>query len=152
MSDIRSPARETTSSTAPPRRQTSTGWVGLIAFAACMMWLLGFFQAIAGLAAIVNDDYYKTATARLLLVHSYTTWGWIHLILGLLVIGTGLALMTGAMWARVVGTGLVMLNMVTQLVFLPAYPFWGLLIIAVDVLVLWAIIVHGSEMKEDRSR
>ena len=56
--------------------------------------------------------------------------------------------MSGAMWARVVGTGVVMLNMVTQLIFLPAYPFWGLLIIALDVLVLWAIIVHGSEVKD----
>jgi hypothetical protein len=128
----------------------ATGWVGWIAFGAVMMMMLGVLNAISGIAAIFNDAVFITGS-RGAVIFDVTTWGWIHLILGLLVIGTGLALMTGAMWARVVGTGLVMLNMVTQLIFLPAYPFWGLLIIAVDVLVLWAIIVHGSEMKEGRS-
>ena len=113
----------------------ATGWVGWIAFGAVMMMMLGVLNAISGIAAIFNDAVFISGS-RGAVIFDVTTWGWIHLILGLLVIGTGL----------------VMLNMVTQLIFLPAYPFWGLLIIALDVLVLWAIIVHGSEMKEDRSR
>lgn len=125
----------------------ATGWVGWIAFGAVMMMMLGVLNAISGLAAIFNDALF-VSSSRGVLVFNLTTWGWIHLILGLVVVATGFALMSGAMWARVVGTGVVMLNMVTQLIFLPAYPFWGLLIIALDVLVLWAIIVHGSEVKD----
>ena len=82
MSDTRSRARGSASQHGSWDSATPTRWVGLIVFAAFLMWLLGFFQAIAGFAAIVNDDYYKTAPDRLLLVNSYTTWGWIHLILG----------------------------------------------------------------------
>ena len=125
----------------------ATGWVGWIAFGAVMMMMLGVLNAISGLAAIFNDQLF-VAGKRGLLIFDVTAWGWIHLILGLVVVLTGFALMSGAMWARVVGTGLVMLNMVTQLIFLPAYPFWGMLIIALDVLVLWAIIVHGAEAKD----
>jgi len=112
-----------------------------------MMMMLGVLNAISGLAAIFNDSLFVNS-GRGILIFNLTTWGWIHLILGLVVVATGFALMSGAMWARVVGTGVVMLNMATQLIFLPAYPFWGLLIIALDVLVLWAIIVHGSEVKD----
>ena len=125
----------------------ATGWVGWIAFGAVMMMMLGVLNAISGLAAIFNDSLF-VAGRRGILVFDVTAWGSIHLILGLVVVLTGFALMTGAMWARVVGTGVVMLNMVTQLIFLPAYPFWGMLIIALDVLVLWAIIVHGAEAKD----
>jgi len=124
----------------------ATGWVGWIAFAAAIMIMAGIFNAINGLAAIFEDQVF-VAGAENVIVLDVTSWGWIHLILGAAVVATGVALMTGATWARVVGAVLVMLNMATQLVFLPAYPFWSTLIIALDILVLWAIIVHGSEAK-----
>jgi hypothetical protein len=124
----------------------ATGWVGWVAFGAAMMMMLGIFNAINGLAAIFSDDIFVTGEQGALVL-DLTAWGWIHLLLGLAVAGTGLALMTGATWARIVGATLVMINMVTQLAFLPAYPFWSILIITLDVLVLWAIIVHGEEAK-----
>jgi hypothetical protein len=148
MSDTRSPARDTTSPAAPSRRQTSTGWVGLIAFAAAMMWLLGFFQAIAGLAAIINPDYYQTATAQLLWVHSYTAWGWIHLILGVLIFLAGIGVMSGNPLARVVGIVLAGLSALNALVFSNAAPVWAVIIIVVDVLVIYALTVHGGVMRE----
>src|SRR3954470_13098723 len=148
MSDTRSPARDTTSPDAPSGRQTSTGWVGLIAFAAAMMWLLGFFQAIAGLAAIVNEDYYKTATARLLLVHSYTAWGWVHLVLGVLIFLAGIGVMSGNRLARAVGVALAVLDAIDALAFSNAAPAWAIIVIAVDVLVVYALTVHGGVMRE----
>jgi hypothetical protein len=146
MSDTRSPAHDTTSTTAPSK--TSTGWVGLIAFAAAMMWLLGFFQAIAGLAAILNEDYYKTATARLLLVHSYTAWGWVHLVLGVLIFLAGIGVMSGNPLARGVGIVLAVLSALDALAFSNAAPVWAIVIIAVDVLVIYALTVHGAVMRE----
>jgi hypothetical protein len=129
-------------------RNTSrmTGWVGWIAFAAIMMLMTGTFNVISGMAAVFNDEVFVAGPETIVLL-DLTTWGWVHIFLGLAVAGTGLALMSGQMWARVVGVLLVMLNMVTQLLLLPAYPWWAVIILAVDTVVLWAIIVHGDEAK-----
>jgi hypothetical protein len=127
-----------------PAAHKPTAWVGWIVFTAAMMLMLGVFNAINGLAAIFADDIFVTGS-RGAVMFDVTTWGWIHLVVGVLVAVSGVFLMQGATWARVVAVGVVMLNMLAQLLFLPAYPFWSLLIIVLDVLVLWALIVHGDE-------
>ncbi|HWL99345.1 MAG TPA: hypothetical protein VNP20_18520 [Nocardioidaceae bacterium] len=127
-----------------PVAPKSTGWVGWIVFTAAMLLMLGVFNAVNGLAAIFADDIFVSG-ASAAVVFNVTTWGWVHLVLGVLAAATGVALMQGATWARAVAVGFVMLNMLTQLLFLPAYPFWSMLIIVLDVLVLWALIVHGDE-------
>jgi hypothetical protein len=119
--------------------------VGLVVFAGCLMLLLGFFQAIAGLAAIVNDDYYETAPDRLLVVHDYTVWGWVHLLLGVLIFLAGIGVMSGNVLARAVGVVLAVCSAVLALAFLPAQPIWSLIVVAVDVLVIYALVVHGRE-------
>ncbi len=123
-----------------------TGWVGWIAFAGMMMLMVGVFNLISGMAAVFNDEIFVTA-GNLTVLLDVTTWGWVHIVLGLALAGTGLALVSGQTWARVVGVVLVMVNMASQLVALPAYPWWAMIVIAVDVVVLWAIIVHGDEAK-----
>jgi hypothetical protein len=123
-----------------------TGWVGWIAFAGMMMLMVGVFNVISGMAAVFNDEIFVTA-GNLTVLLDVTTWGWVHIVLGLALVGTGLALVSGQTWARVVGVVLVMVNMASQLVALPAYPWWATIVIAVDVVVLWAIIVHGDEAK-----
>jgi hypothetical protein len=127
-----------------PVAPKSTGWVGWIVFTAAMLLMLGIFNAVNGLAAIFADDIFVTGAAGAV-IFNVTTWGWVHLVLGVLAAATGVALMQRATWARAVAVGFVMLNMLTQLLFLPAYPFWSLLIIVLDVVVLWALIVHGDE-------
>ncbi len=127
-----------------PVAPKSTGWVGWIVFTAAMLLMLGVFNAVNGLAAIFADDIFVTGASGAV-IFNVTTWGWVHLVLGVLAAATGVALMQGATWARAVAVGFVMLNMLTQLLFLPAYPFWSLLIIVLDVVVLWALIVHGDE-------
>ena len=127
-----------------PVAPKSTGWVGWIVFTAAMLLMLGIFNAVNGLAAIFADDVFVTGSSGAV-IFDVTTWGWVHLVLGVLAAATGMALMQGATWARAVAVGFVMLNMLTQLLFLPAYPFWSLLIIVLDVVVLWALIVHGGE-------
>lgn len=125
-----------------------TGWVGWIWFGGMMMILAGFFNIITGLAAIFADRVYMPTPARLLLF-DVSTWGWLHLILGVLILATGIAVMTGQTWARVAGAVLVMLNALTQLTWIAVNPWWSLAVIAIDVLVLYAIIVHGREARTD---
>src|SRR3954453_19237129 len=148
MSDTQSPARGSASQRDSWSSQTPTRWTGLVVFAACMMWLLGFFQAIAGFAAIVNPDYYKTATARLLLVDSYTAWGWIHLLLGVLIFAAGVGVMTGNVLARAVGSVLAGLSVLSALAFSAAAPAWALLVVVLDVFVIYALTVHGGAMRD----
>ena len=122
----------------------ATGWVGWILFGAIMMMVVGVFNAVDGLAAIAADDIFVTGAAGSVVL-DVTTWGWVHLVVGVVVVIAGVFLLQGATWARFVAIGAVTINMTTQLLFLPAYPFWAMIIITLDVLVLWALIVHGTE-------
>ena len=127
-------------------REQPPGWaVGFIVFAAVMMIMSGVFQALAGLIAIFENEFY-VATRNYLFEFDATSWGWIHLILGVIVGLAGFALLSGATWARVVGITLAVLSAVANFLFIPYYPFWSLLIIALDVLVIWALAVHGGKV------
>jgi hypothetical protein len=129
-------------------RTEPTGWVGWIIFAAVMMIMIGVLHAIEGFVAIFKDTYYLVSNRGLVLTLDYTAWGWVHLILGLLVAAAGAALFSGRMWARVVGIGVVLLSVLANFTFINAYPIWSTIMIAVDVLVIYALVVHGREMKD----
>ncbi|PRZ03255.1 hypothetical protein BCE75_11468 [Isoptericola sp. CG 20/1183] len=118
---------------------------GFIVFAAVMMMLAGSFQAVAGLVGIFQDDFYVT-TSNYLLRLDTTTWGWIHLLLGVLVLLVGFAVLSGRTWGRVVGIGLASLSALANFIFIPYYPVWSLVVIAVDVFVIWALAAHGRQM------
>ena len=122
-----------------------TGWVGWIAFAGYFMIIGGFFGAIQGLAALLRDESYFFVTEDGLLTFDYTTWGWIHLILGVVLMLIGGYLLKGATWARVVAIILVGLHLIAQFTFVSAYPVWGVIAITIDLLVLYALLVHGRE-------
>ena len=127
-------------------REEPPGWaVGFIVFAAVMMMMTGVFQALAGLVAIFENEFY-VATRNYLFQFDATSWGWIHLILGVIVALAGFALLSGATWARVVGITLAVLSAIANFLFIPYYPFWSLLIIALDVFVIWALAVHGGKV------
>lgn len=124
--------------------QRTTGWLGWVWFAGGMCVMLGFFNAIIGLVALFNDTLY-VAGQNNLLVFDITTWGWIHLVIGVLQLIGGFGLFNGRMRALV--SLLLVVNAVAQMVWLPVYPVWSVLIIALDVVTLWAIIVHGGEAR-----
>jgi hypothetical protein len=127
-------------------REEPSGWaVGFTVFAAVMMMMAGAFQALAGLIAIFENDFY-VATRNYLYEFDVTTWGWIHLILGVIVALAGFGLLSGATWARVVGITLASLSAIANFLFIPYYPFWSLLIIALDVFVIWALAVYGGKV------
>jgi hypothetical protein len=121
--------------------------VGIILFAAIMMIMVGVFQAIQGLVGIFENEFYVT-TRNYLFQFDATTWGWIHLLLGLLVAFAGWGLLSGRTWARTVAIALAVLSAISNFLFVPYYPFWSLLIITLDVLVIWAVAAHGGAMRE----
>ena len=124
-----------------------TGWVGWIAFAAFMMIMVGAFHVIQGLVAIFQDDYYLVTDNGLTVHLDYSAWGWTHVIAGIVLAGAGMSLFSGAVWARVLGVAVAGLSALLNFAFIAAYPFWSVIVIAIDVFVILALTVHGREMK-----
>ena len=123
-----------------------SGWAtGFIVFAGVTMIMAGSFQAIAGLVALFQDEFYVT-TPNYLLQFDTTSWGWIHLLVGVLVLLAGFAVLSGQTWGRVVGITLAVLSALANFAFIPYYPFWSLTIIALDVFVIWALAAHGRDI------
>ena len=133
------------------RAQEASGWaVGFILFAGIMMVMSGFFQAFSGLVALFQNEFY-VATRNYLFQFDATTWGWIHLLVGLIVAFAGWGLLSGRTWARVVGITVALLSATANFLFIPYYPFWALLIITLDIFVIWAIAAHGGELRDRRA-
>jgi hypothetical protein len=126
-----------------------TAWVGLVVFGGVLLALTGGFQMMQGFVAILRDEYFYVTRDGLLITMDYTAWGWTHLGLGLIAVGTGIGVLAGQMWARVVGIIIAVLSALVNLAFLSAYPIWSTIIIAMDVLVIYALTMHGSEVKAD---
>ena len=123
-----------------------THWTGLVGFAAFLMLLLGFFQAIEGLAAIFNSDFYKVRPNGLVIHVDYTVWGWVHLLIGVAIFLAGVGVFSGNVLARAVGVGVAAVSIIVNMVFLTAAPGMALVIIVLDAFVMYALIVHGGEM------
>jgi hypothetical protein len=132
----------------PGARTEPTGWVGWIVFAAVMMIMIGVLHAIEGLVALFKDTYYLVTDKGLVFSVDYSAWGWVQLIAGIVVAAAGAALFTGRIWARVVGVIVVLLSLLVNFTFTSAYPLWSAIVIALDVLVIYALTVHGGEMKD----
>jgi hypothetical protein len=120
-------------------REPVSGWaVGFSAFAGAIMMMVGFFQAFAGLAALFNDEFF-VRTPNYTYDIDITGWGWIHLIIGVVVALAGLGIFSGATWARTVGIMLALLSAFANFFFIPVYPVWAILLIALNVVVIWAL-------------
>ena len=140
----------TDSNTAPPVQTQAperTGWTGWIGFAGVMLMLLGTLHALQGFVALFKDEYYMVGDNGLTVHVDYTTWGWIHLIFGIVTVLAGGALLAGRMWARIVAVIVAFVSVIVNVGFLAAFPIWSTIMIAVDFMIIWAVMVHGSEMK-----
>ena len=137
-----------------PRRYAEesevTGWVGWIVFAGTMMAILGVFHMFEGFIALLRHTEIAFPTSGLTVQVSYTQWGWLQLIAGALVFLAGLGLFTGRMWARTLAVILVAISALVNFVWIAAFPFWSITLLAVDFFILYAIIAHGGELKEVR--
>ena len=120
-----------------------SGWaVGGITFAGVMMMLIGSFQAITGLVAIFDDQFY-VVTQNYTFDIDTTAWGWIHLLLGIIVLIAGYYLFAGRAWAAATAVVLAVISAIANFFFIPYYPFWSLLMIALAVWVIWSLTRPG---------
>lgn len=124
------------------RNKWAVGWT---AFAGIMMVVQGMWWIIAGLVAIFEDTFF-VVTQDWIFKFDVTTWGWIHLLLGLVVLFAGYGLFVAATWARVVGVVVAAIAGVVAFSWMPYYPVWGAVFIAVSIAVIWAITVHGEDI------
>jgi hypothetical protein len=132
------------------RSERSMVAVGLIAFAGVMMLLAGGFAIMTGLVALFNDEFY-VSTRDYTFKFDITTWGWIQLILGALLVLGGIGVLLGWLLGRIIGIVLAVLSAFANFAFIPWYPFWSLGVILLDVFVIWALVAHSDDivMRDD---
>jgi hypothetical protein len=128
--------------------QKESGWTGWLTFAAVMMGMVAVFQIVDGLTAIFRSGTYVVGEDRLAVDVDYTVWGWVHILLGLVAVAAAFGLLVGRTWARAVGLLMAVASMLTNLAFIAAYPVGSTLVIVLDVVVIYAIAVHGGELKD----
>lgn len=128
------------------RRRRGEGY-WMIILASALLAMVGFFNLIDGIAAIAKSSVY-VANARYV-IGDLRAWGWVALILGILQLLAALGVAFGNQVARWFAVAVIVVNAVAQMFFLPGYPFWSLMIIAVDVVALWGLCVYGSRENLD---
>jgi hypothetical protein len=129
-------------------QQNTNPWgPGFVAFAGTVMILVGIFQAFEGLTAVINGSFFFVVPNYVYHI-DVRTWGWIHLIVGIVVAIAGFSVFSGRLWARVIGIILAMLSALVNFFYIPYYPFWSILIIALDIGVIWALAVFGRREAE----
>jgi hypothetical protein len=124
-----------------------SGWaVGWTAFAGFTMIMMGVWWAISGLVALFNSEFYVVGV-RWIFEFDIVTWGWVHLIIGTVVLIAGCFVFQGKAWARTVGVIIALLSALVAFAWLPYYPIWGILLIVVSVAIVWALTVHGHDIE-----
>lgn len=124
-----------------------TGWVGWIGFASLMLYLVGIFHIIAGFAALFNDKVYAVGPNAFWIL-DLTQWGWLQTLGGVLAILAASSLMKGGAYGRIIAVLVALISAVINMAFVPVYPIWSIMMVTVAVLVIWAVVVHGGEVKE----
>jgi hypothetical protein len=123
----------------PPGARPVSGWaVGFSAFAGAIMIMIGIFQFFEGLAAVANDSFFVVGNNYTYNLDT-TAWGWIHMIIGVIVFAAGLGIFSGATWARAVGITVAVISAIANFFYIPYYPVWAVLLIALCVIVIWAL-------------
>lgn len=126
---------------------SATGWVGWAYFASIMLIIGAAIDIFYGIMAIVGPNTAYFVSGGAVASFNVAAWGWWSLIVGVLLLLAGIFLMRGAMWARVFAVIIAAINAVSQLMSLPAQPWWSIVMVAIDVLVIYAVTVHGRELR-----
>ena len=125
-----------------------TGWTGWIYFAGTMLLIGGTLSIIYGFIALFNDNWVVFGNTNAVFL-DLTGWGWVHVIIGALIVLAGFGVFTGNVLARTVGVIVAAVSMIANFLWLPVYPFWAIIIIVIDALVIWALMVHGGELRSN---
>jgi hypothetical protein len=119
--------------------------IGFTMFASIMLMISGSFQIIAGLAGVFENEFY-VSTPNYFLELDASAWGWVHLIWGVLVLIGGLGLLGGSLWGRTLGVIAAAGSMLANFAFIPLFPVWSIVVIAIDIGVIWALTAHGRDI------
>jgi hypothetical protein len=125
-----------------------SAWVVWVNFAGVLLIMLGSFHVIQGLVALFRDEVYVVRSSGLVLNVSFTTWGWVHLVLGAVAVLAGVCLLLGQMWARVVAVLVAFLSALSNVSFMQAQPVLSVLMVSLDIIIIWAVVVHGGQLYE----
>lgn len=129
------------------RQPTVSAWSGWLFFGGILMVIAGALNAIGGLVALFNEQYYLVGSDGLLVEVDYAVWGWTLLIYGIAVGLVGLGVLGGRAWARIPAVIVVGFHALLNLAFMAAYPIWSVIIIALDIVVIYALVVHGRDAR-----
>ena len=124
------------------RRETFSPWAsGRITFAGGMLVVTGVLQIFIAITALVHDKIYD-GTAQYLFAFNLTAWGWIQLITAIAAVGAGYGALRGLAWARIAGIAVAGISMVAEFAYIPHFPLWSVLVIAIDVLIIWGLATY----------
>lgn len=139
------PGRRTDTSRPTEQRRYSPMAVGMTVFAGALMVTVGILQALQGLVALINDEFLVVGPDY---VYKFdlTTWGWIHLTMGVVVLLAGVFLFRASTWARVIAVMVASVSIIANFMWAPYYPLWSLIVIAMDVFIIWAVTAHGRDI------
>ncbi|MEV4351512.1 hypothetical protein AB0J83_44215 [Actinoplanes sp. NPDC049596] len=126
-----------------------TPWAAWVVFAGVLLGIVGILQVALGVLALTRHELFAIDESRLLVATSWTAWGWTHLIIGAVQIVVGLALLAGQSWGRVFAVVLAFLSSLSNLAFLAAFPVYAVLIIGFNMVTIYAITAHGTEIRPD---
>jgi hypothetical protein len=135
--------------TAPHQRSGAA--VGWAYFASVMLIIIGCFQAIAGIVGIAKDEFYVATVgpnATWVFDIDASAWGWIHLLIGIVLVVAGIGILSGNVLARTVGVIVAGISAIANFMWLPYQPFWAIIMIIIDVTVIWALTAHGRDITE----
>ena len=146
MSTVSSTPSDTTTDTP----SGTSGWTGWVKFAGVILIVNGIFSVIQALVALIGPNtYYAVVNGNLFLI-DVAGWGWWNLVVGVLLVLTGLALFAGATWARVIAVILAVISAVVQMYLVPVQPWWSVIVIGINVMIIYAVIARGNELRVER--
>lgn len=128
-------------------RDSSAFSFGVILFAGCMMLLMAMFQFFEGLAAVIKGSFYVVVPNYAFNV-DVTTWGWIQMLLSIVVAAAGVFLFVGKLWARIIAIIVALVSAVENFLSIPYQPIWSILMVVLSLLVIWAVAFHGRELQD----
>jgi len=127
--------------------QRSDAGAGWVSFAGIILITVGIFQAFVGLVGLIEDEFYAV-TPEYVVQFDATTWGWIHIIIGLIVAAAGFGIFSGNVLARTVGVFAALGSMISVFAWLPWYPIWGIIVVSMNIAIIWALTVHGRVLAD----
>jgi len=128
-------------------RGVPTVWAGWVICAVAVMAIVGVWHVVTGLVALLSEGAFVVGRDRLVVPVGYAAWGWLHILLGVVVVVAAVGLLVGRRWARVLAVVAAFASAVVNVGFLAAAPGTSAVSVGFDVLVIYAVTVHGGELR-----